>query len=79
LQQSHRDHPAPYRPPEEHAPVLSARRAADLFGQWCLICEWGRIGSAGQVRKILYDSEAAAVAALERLQHGNNTGAISHD
>jgi predicted DNA-binding WGR domain protein len=42
----------------------------DLFGQWCLIREWGRIGSAGQVRKILYDSEAAAVAALEWLQHG---------
>lgn len=22
----------------------------DLFGQWCLMCEWGRIGSTGQTR-----------------------------
>ncbi|MGH6834124.1 MAG: WGR domain-containing protein [Methylocella sp.] len=24
----------------------------DLFGQWCFIREWGRIGRAGQVRMI---------------------------
>ena len=24
----------------------------DLFGQWCLMREWGRIGSAGQTRSL---------------------------
>jgi predicted DNA-binding WGR domain protein len=22
------------------------------FGQWCLMCEWGRIGSTGQTRSV---------------------------
>lgn len=26
----------------------------DLFGQWCFIREWGRIGSTGQVRTVPY-------------------------
>jgi predicted DNA-binding WGR domain protein len=38
----------------------------DLFGAWCLIREWGRIGSAGQVRSIPYDTAAAAHEALAR-------------
>lgn len=38
----------------------------DLFGQWCLIREWGRIGSAGQVRTIPFDTAAEAHAALLR-------------
>jgi predicted DNA-binding WGR domain protein len=29
----------------------------DLFGQWCFIREWGRIGRAGQVRMIPYATE----------------------
>jgi predicted DNA-binding WGR domain protein len=24
----------------------------DLFGQWCLMREWGRIGSSGRVRSM---------------------------
>ena len=36
----------------------------DLFGQWCIIREWGRIGSAGQVRMVPYDTAAQAHAAL---------------
>ena len=40
--------------------------APTLFGQWGLISEWGRIGSAGQVREQLFDSETAAEAALTK-------------
>jgi len=38
----------------------------DLFGQWCFIREWGRIGSAGQVRSIPYATVAEAHDALAR-------------
>ena len=36
----------------------------DLFGQWCFIREWGRIGRAGQVRTVPYDTAADAHEAL---------------
>lgn len=36
----------------------------DLFGQWCFIREWGRIGSAGQVRMQSYPTAAEAHEAL---------------
>lgn len=42
----------------------------DLFGQWCFIREWGRIGSAGQVRTVPYDTAAEAHEALARQQRG---------
>jgi predicted DNA-binding WGR domain protein len=38
----------------------------DLFGDWCFLREWGRIGSAGQTRTVLYPTPEAAQAALER-------------
>ena len=38
----------------------------DLFGAWCFICEWGRIGQAGQTRTVLYPTSREAQAALER-------------
>lgn len=37
----------------------------DLFGQWSLIRERGRIGGAGQTRVIAYPTPQAAQAALE--------------
>ena len=40
----------------------------DLFGAWCFICEWGRIGRAGQVKSVPFPTPADAEAALER-QH----------
>jgi predicted DNA-binding WGR domain protein len=40
--------------------------APTLFGEWGLIAEWGRIGSAGQVREQLFDTEPAAQAALTK-------------
>jgi len=30
----------------------------DLFGAWCLMREWGRIGQPGQVRQVPYPTRA---------------------
>ena len=38
----------------------------DLFGEWCLMREWGSIGSAGQMRSVPYPTPQEAEAALER-------------
>ncbi len=38
----------------------------DLFGQWCLIREWGRTGAAGQTRIVPFPTPAAAAEALEK-------------
>jgi predicted DNA-binding WGR domain protein len=38
----------------------------DLFGAWCFVCEWGRIGQAGQTRTVPYPTPDAAEAALLR-------------
>jgi predicted DNA-binding WGR domain protein len=51
-------------------PVKNMRRfywldvQPDLFGQWCFIREWGRIGHAGQVRTIAYPAAIDAHEAL---------------
>ena len=36
----------------------------DLFGEWCLMREWGRIGRAGQLRSVPYRTPHEAEAAL---------------
>lgn len=38
----------------------------DLFGAWCLMREWGRIGSTGQTRLIPFPTPQEAHAALDR-------------
>lgn len=38
----------------------------DLFGQWCLMREWGRIGSTGQTRSIAFTTLQEAQAALDK-------------
>jgi predicted DNA-binding WGR domain protein len=38
----------------------------DLFGDLCLIREWGRIGRAGQTRIIPYNTEEEAQYALHK-------------
>lgn len=43
---------------------LAVRR--NLFGEWELVREWGRIGRSGQVRSAAYHTERAAAAALDR-------------
>jgi predicted DNA-binding WGR domain protein len=41
----------------------------DLFGQWCVMREWGRIGSGGQTRSAPFPTPQEAVAALERQRY----------
>ena len=38
----------------------------DLFGEWCLMREWGRIGRAGQIRVAPFPTPEEAAAALQR-------------
>jgi predicted DNA-binding WGR domain protein len=39
-----------------------------LFGEWAVVREWGRLGQAGTVREIWFDTEAEARAAGVKLQ-----------
>ena len=41
----------------------------DLFGGAALVCEWGRIGSPGKVRRTLHRDEGQALDALTNLAH----------
>lgn len=38
-----------------------------LFGEWCLIRQWGRIGSYGRLKREWFDNVAEAIGSLERL------------
>jgi predicted DNA-binding WGR domain protein len=38
----------------------------DLFGQWCVIREWGRTGSTGQTRCVPFPALHQAQAAIEQ-------------
>lgn len=38
-----------------------------LLGEWALVREWGRIGSAGTVRKIWFATEAEALEVEQKL------------
>jgi len=40
----------------------------NLFGEWTLLREWGRIGQGGQVRMDWFEDENQAVAALVTLE-----------
>tara|TARA_R110002049_G_scaffold298063_1_gene487575 strand:- start:5602 stop:5850 length:249 start_codon:yes stop_codon:yes gene_type:complete len=40
----------------------------NLFGEWTLYREWGRIGQGGQVRMDWFSDEVQAVAALVTLE-----------
>ena len=49
--------------------------AQNLFGEWSLMREWGRLGFAGHVKLDLYDTLAAAQAALsKKLQEKRRRG-----
>lgn len=39
-----------------------------LFGEWSLVREWGRIDRAGQVRIVVFPTEAAALKAMETIE-----------
>ena len=38
----------------------------DLFGHWCLMREWGRIGGGGQTRSLPFPALSDAEAAMRR-------------
>jgi len=38
----------------------------DLFGKWCVMREWGRIGSTGQMRSEPFPTPAHAEATLDK-------------
>jgi predicted DNA-binding WGR domain protein len=40
--------------------------APTLFGEWALVAEWGRIGSAGTVREKLFQTHELADAAFTK-------------
>lgn len=40
----------------------------DLFGSWCLVREWGRIGRAGQLKIECFEAAELAQAALQKLE-----------
>ena len=42
----------------------------DLFGAWCLMREWGRIGSTGQARSMAFDTPEEAESALHKQRRG---------
>jgi predicted DNA-binding WGR domain protein len=46
----------------------SSSHCGNLFGEWTLEREWGRIGQGGQIRMDWYDQEEDAVAALLLLE-----------
>jgi predicted DNA-binding WGR domain protein len=41
----------------------------DLFGAWCVVREWGRIGRAGRLCVESFNTENTAVAAVNRLSY----------
>jgi len=40
----------------------------DLFGAWCLMSEWGLIGSTGRTRNIPFSTPHEAQTALDKLR-----------
>jgi predicted DNA-binding WGR domain protein len=38
--------------------------APDLFGRWCLVTEWGRIGCAGRLHRVAFDDMMQAKMVL---------------
>ena len=39
----------------------------DLFGAWCVVREWGRIGRAGRVCLESFNTEKSALASVDHL------------
>jgi predicted DNA-binding WGR domain protein len=56
------------RPEEGQARFYALHLTQTLFGPWCLIREWGRIGSPGRVVEEWFDTLEEARKALEQKQ-----------
>ena len=50
------------------ARFYSLRVLPNLFGEWSLQREWGRIGQAGQLRRLYFPSQEDATRALLKLE-----------
>ena len=50
------------------ARFYSLRVLPNLFGEWSLQREWGRIGQAGQVRSLHFPSQEEATCAFLKLE-----------
>ena len=57
-----------HRPGQNRFRFYSLEVVQDLFGRWCLLRRWGRIGTSGRVRCESFRSQAEAVSAAEGLQ-----------
>ena len=55
-------------PTKNLARFYSLRVLPNLFGEWSLQREWGRIGQAGQVRRLYCPSQEEARRALLELE-----------
>ena len=52
----------------------------DLFGAWCVMREWGRIGRAGRLIVEPHNTQGAALAAAERLlSQKSKRGYLQHN
>jgi predicted DNA-binding WGR domain protein len=50
----------------------------DLFGAWCLMREWGRIGSGGRTRSVPFATPQEAKAALDRQRRVKERRGYAH-
>lgn len=55
-------------PTKNLARFYSLKVLPNLFGEWALQREWGRIGQAGQVRSLYFPSQEDATRALLKLE-----------
>ena len=59
---------------EKHVPAKNVAQfyrlvvLPNLFGEWTLVREWGRIGQRGRIRLDCFDTHAQALAALLALE-----------
>lgn len=55
-------------PGQNMARFYSMSLQPNLFGEWSLVREWGRIGRGGQVKATPYPARTEAEDALEKLR-----------
>ncbi|VFM98717.1 MAG: WGR domain-containing protein, predicted DNA-binding domain in MolR [Candidatus Kentron sp. G] len=54
-------------PTQNISRFYSIRIEKDLFGEWCLVREWGRIGTIGRTRRDGFPDIGQALDAMEKL------------
>ena len=64
-------------PDQNMARFYTMSLQADLFGEWSLVREWGRIGRGGQVQVNSFPAIETAKSALERILKAKLKGGYS--